>query len=116
MRRGERGAGSALAVGLVAAVVAAALLLLPLAAVLEARQRAVAAADAAALAGADTALGLVAGVPCHRAAIVARADGAVLARCAQRGLVVRVETRVPVLGFAVGGTAVAGPSPDVMLQ
>jgi secretion/DNA translocation related TadE-like protein len=113
MRRRERGAGSALAVGLVAAVVAGALLLLPLGAVLDARQGAVAAADAAALAGADTALGLVPGVPCDRAAQVARADRATVARCAQHGVVVRVETRVQVLGFTVGGTAVAGPSPLV---
>jgi hypothetical protein len=116
VRQAERGAGSALAVGLVAAVVAAALLLLPLAAVLEARQRAVVAAGAAALAGADTALGLVPGTPCTRAAGVARADGAALHRCAQRGVVVRVETRVAVLGFTVGGTAVAGPAVHVTQQ
>ena len=110
MTTGERGAGSVLAVGTVAVVVAAALLVLPLSVVLEARQRAVVAADAAALAGADTALGIVPGVPCDRAGEAATADRAEVVRCAQRGVLVRVETRVSVLGIAVGGAAVAGPS------
>ncbi|MCU1419075.1 MAG: hypothetical protein JWR57_244, partial [Mycetocola sp.] len=59
----ERGSGSVLAVALVASVLMLAGLVLPLNAALMTRQLTANAADAAALAAADTASGLVAGYP-----------------------------------------------------
>lgn len=108
---GEEGAGAALAVGLVAAVIAAFLLLAMVATVLDAHRRVVGIADAAALAGADTALGAATGLPCERASALVT-DGAVrLDSCEQRGTLVRVRVSVSVLGVAVRAVAVAGPPP-----
>ncbi|WP_347882092.1 Rv3654c family TadE-like protein [Amnibacterium sp. CER49] len=105
----DRGAGTVLAVGVVAALAALLVLLLPLAAVLAARGTAAQAADAAALAGADTALGAAPGVPCDRAAALAAANGAALATCEQSALVVRVDVVVTVLGLPLHAVATAGP-------
>jgi hypothetical protein len=109
--RREDGAGTVLAVALVAAVVAAFLLAAAGALVLDAHRRVVAAADAAALAGADVALGDATGVPCARAASLAAAADVRLDRCAQRGTLVRVHASTVVLGVALGADAVAGPPP-----
>ena len=49
-------------------------------------------ADAAALVGADTLLGAVAGYPCENAEQIAKADGAILNSCRIVGLGVIVET------------------------
>lgn len=111
MRR-EEGAGTALAVALVAAVVAAFLLAAVAAAVLDARRRVATAADAAALAGADVALGAATGVPCVRAAELAASAGVRLDGCAQRGDLVRVRLSTTVLGVALAADAVAGPPPS----
>jgi secretion/DNA translocation related TadE-like protein len=105
----ERGAGSVLAVGVIAVVVLCLGLVAPLAVVLQASRQAAAAADAAALAGADTALGAAPGVPCDRARAVATSNGATRFRCRQNGLLVRVDLAVVVLGLAVPGAARAGP-------
>lgn len=107
----EEGAGTVLAVAIAGALVAAFLLVAPLAVVLEARHRAEAAADSAALAGADVALGVATGIPCDRARRVALAAGAGAATCAQRGVLVRVTTAIGVLGMRAGAEAVAGPPP-----
>ena len=99
------------------AVVVAMLVLLaglvPVVVLLGAHQRAAAAADAAALAGADTALGAIAGIPCERAGEVARADGARLLRCRQTGTDVRVDVAVPALGLALPAAALAGAAGPV---
>ncbi|MFD1720923.1 Rv3654c family TadE-like protein [Amnibacterium endophyticum] len=106
----EEGAGSVLGVAVTGAVVAAFVLVAPLAVLLVAAHRAAAAADAAALAAGATALGLAVGVPCERAAEVARSSGAELASCRQHGDLVRVRAVVEALGLPLGADAVAGPS------
>jgi secretion/DNA translocation related TadE-like protein len=105
----ERGAGSVLAVSIVAAVVVLASLALPLYTVLVVRASVSGAADAAALAAADTVSGVVSGIPCERAAAVAQENGAQLDACASDGLVVTVSASRAVLGFRVVVAATAGP-------
>lgn len=113
MSDGERGSGTALAVGLVGAVAAATLGFAVLVPPLVARHAAVAAADSAALAAADVALGAAPGVPCDRASVVAAATGGRLTECRQRGAVVRVRVVVPAPLGAVAGESQAGPAtPD----
>lgn len=107
----ERGSGSVLAVALVASVLMLAGLVLPLNAALMTRQLTANAADAAALAAADTASGLVAGYPCANAAEAARLNGATLGECAVSGLDVRVTATRQVLGVLVSVGSRAGPSP-----
>jgi secretion/DNA translocation related TadE-like protein len=107
----ECGSGSVLAVALVASVLMLAGLALPLNAALSTRQLAANAADAAALAAADTASGLVPGFPCSNAAEAARLNGAVLGECAVDGLEVRVTATRQVLGVLVSVRSRAGPSP-----
>lgn len=75
-------------------------------------RRAAGAADASALAAADTASGVVDGVPCDRAAGVAAAGGARLAACTVDGLVATVTVAVPFGPLAATATARAGPPPD----
>jgi secretion/DNA translocation related TadE-like protein len=74
-----------------------------------ARQRAGIAADAAALAAADVAVGLIDGEPCSRAELVARANGAALADCAIAGPVAWVTAVVPYAGWQAEVRARAGP-------
>jgi secretion/DNA translocation related TadE-like protein len=73
------------------------------------RQAAAGTADAAALAAADVASGLVSGFPCARAARVAAANRASLASCAVDGLIVTVVVSRSILGITVTATATAGP-------
>jgi secretion/DNA translocation related TadE-like protein len=109
--RGDRGAGSVLAVAIVASLVCVMVMLLPLYSVLSHKQRLAGAADAAALAAADARVGILAGEPCELAREVAAGNGADVASCRLDGLVVTVEVRASIAGFAVGATATAGP-PD----
>jgi hypothetical protein len=109
--RCDHGAGTALALALVAAVVTVSALLFGVAVALDAHRRVVATADAAALAGADTALGNATGLPCARAAGMVAAAALRLDGCAQRGTLVRVRVSTSVLGVALGAVAVAGPPP-----
>lgn len=108
--RGERGAGTVVALGMVLGVVAALLLVLPVYAVLATRHSVVAAADAAALAAADGASGLEAGHPCELAGRVAGANGAAVTSCAVDGLVATVTVGRRVAGFWIEGSARAGPA------
>jgi secretion/DNA translocation related TadE-like protein len=107
--RPERGAATVLMVGVIAVVVAVATFAAGLGLVVTARHRASAAADAAALAAADTALGATSGIPCERAATVAVAAGVHLAACRQEGVCARVEVRLSVLTFEVRARSRAGP-------
>lgn len=109
----ERGAGTALGIGLVAAIAVVTLALGALVPQLVARHRALAAADAAALAAADVALGAAPGVPCDRAGEIARANGATLTACRQQGVVVRVRVVIAAPLLPVAGDAQAGPPPMV---
>ena len=76
-------------------------------------QRVSAAADAAALAAADTVSGAVPATehPCDVAARVARSSGTVLAHCELDGLVATVQMRTAYAGIAVSARARAGPDP-----
>ncbi|GAB3605318.1 hypothetical protein GCM10027413_07270 [Conyzicola nivalis] len=108
----ERGAGSVLAVAIIAAVLCLTVMLVPLYSVFAKKQSLAGAADAAALAAADVRVGLEPGEPCAVAARVASANGGRLASCHVDGLVVTVRVTATVAGFAVGVAATAGP-PDI---
>jgi secretion/DNA translocation related TadE-like protein len=78
-------------------------------AALAARQRVIAAADAGALAAADTALGIHPGVPCAAARVVVEAHGAALTRCELDGVVATVVASNAIAGVEVSAAARAGP-------
>jgi secretion/DNA translocation related TadE-like protein len=101
--------GSVLTVGIAAGLIAITGTALPAHAALAARQAVAGAADAAALAAADVAVGRVPGVPCELAADVAAANGATLSSCAADGLVVTVTASRGLLGILVTASATAGP-------
>lgn len=107
--REERGAGSILAVAVLATIVSTFLLVAPLCRVLVVRAEVAGAADAAALAAADVARGIYPGVPCVIAASVATANGARLGECRVDGVIVTVRVSVAVLAFSVTAAATAGP-------
>ena len=107
----EEGAGAVLAVGLAGAVIAGFLVAGAAGVVLEAHLRVEAAADSAALAGADVRLGVATGLPCVAAAAMAAEADVRLDRCAVRGTLVRVRLSTDALGFPLGAEAVAGPPP-----
>lgn len=109
--RDDAGAGGVLALAVVGVTVACVLAALSLGTALAARQRLVAAADASALAAADTLLGVVSGDPCARAADVAAAHHVALARCALEGAEARVAVGANVLGLPISAESRAGPSP-----
>jgi secretion/DNA translocation related TadE-like protein len=111
--RPELGAATVLMIGVIAVIVAVAGFAVTLGLVVTARHRASAAADAAALAAADTALGATAGIPCERAATVALAAGAHVVGCRQQGVCASVEVRLSVLTFEVRARALAGPPAGV---
>lgn len=105
----ERGAGSVLALAVVAVVLAVTATLLALVVALAARHQAQSAADASALAAADVASGLVAGVPCEAAARAAELGGSVLVGCVVEGGVATVSVARSVLGADVLVTSRGGP-------
>jgi secretion/DNA translocation related TadE-like protein len=107
----DRGAGTALAVGVVGAVAAATVGFAALVPSLVARHEALTAADGSALAAADVLLGAATGVPCDRASAVAAASGATIAECRVTSLVVRVRVVVAAPFGPVTGEARAGPDP-----
>ncbi|WP_241981682.1 Rv3654c family TadE-like protein [Cryobacterium sp. TMT1-19] len=107
----ERGSGTVLALGVLGAVMLLTAVLLPLFAALVVGQAVQGAADAAALAAADTASGAVAGVPCAAAAEAARLNGASVTVCTVEGLIASVTAVRGYLGFELGAQARAGP-PD----
>lgn len=107
--RRDDGAGSLLAVAVIGAVLAVTFLLVPLYTVLTVRARAEGSADAAALAAADVAIGIVPGIPCAVAADVAEANRARVTECQADGVIVTVRVSITVLGFSVQSAATAGP-------
>ena len=80
-RAPDDGAGTVLALGVVAVLGALVLACAALGSAVVARHRANAAADLAALAAADRTLGRIPGAPCPAAAAVAAADGAAVSSC-----------------------------------
>jgi len=107
----DAGSGSALALGIVAAIVALVAVLLPLYSVFADRARIAAAADAGALAAADAVAGFSAVDPCSLAAALAAEAGATMASCVVDGLVVTVVVSDAILGVTLTQTATAGPPP-----
>ncbi|MGV8897552.1 MAG: Rv3654c family TadE-like protein [Rhodoglobus sp.] len=108
--RSDAGAGSILSVAIIGAVMALTMMLAPLYIGVVARRSVAGAADAAALAAADTAIGRVPGVPCDAAAVVAGANGASIVSCTVDGLIVSVTAQRTVLGIPVTAAATAGPA------
>jgi secretion/DNA translocation related TadE-like protein len=105
----ERGSGGVLALAVLAILAMLALAAVGVGAALAARQRVIAAADAGALAAADTALGIHPGIPCEVAAAVVAAHRATLVGCEVDGVVATVTASGSVAGFAVTAQARAGP-------
>ncbi len=108
--RADAGSGSILAVAIVGAVTALTLMVAPLYMGYSARRSISGAADAAALAAADTAVGIVPGIPCDAAAAVATANGASIVSCTLDGMIVTVTAETSVMGISVTATATAGPA------
>jgi secretion/DNA translocation related TadE-like protein len=106
---GDRGSGSVLAVGLIAAIAVLTAVLVPLYSALATRSSVGVAADAAALAAADVAVGIAPGIPCETARRVVSAQGAALTSCAVDGLIVTVVASRRILGVDVVAAATAGP-------
>ena len=104
-------AGSVLALGLVGVTLTLGAGLVAVGGAAVHAQRVAAAADAAALAAADTAAGAVTGEPCTRARQVAAASDARLVHCALDGLVATVEVERSFAAFPVRAAARAGPPP-----
>ncbi|TFD43731.1 helicase [Cryobacterium sp. TMT1-2-1] len=98
-----------LAVALIGATLTVTLLGVPLLALLAVGQSVQNAADAAALAAADTASGAVAGFPCTAAAEAAALNGASVVTCTLDGLISSVTVARTVAGFALTSSARAGP-------
>lgn len=107
--RGDAGSGSVLAIAVIASAVAVTLMLVSLTQALVLKQRVVAAADAAALAAADTASGALAGFPCDAAQKAARLNGARLDRCEIDGLIASVSAVSSYWGLNISVLARAGP-------
>jgi len=107
--RQDEGSGAVLAVGIVAVLLCLASLISPLYIGLLAKQRAASAADNAALAGADVAIGILPGASCDAARLVAEAGGAALDVCRADGVVITVRVSMVVLGLGVSASATAGP-------
>lgn len=106
----ERGSGSILSVAILGTVLTLAILLIPLLLGLTERRSVAGAADAAALAAADTVVGIIPGVPCDSAGRVARANGASIVSCEVDGVIVTVTALRMLLGVSVTAVATAGPS------
>jgi len=109
--RAERGAGTIIMLGLVATVVALTALVIPLYWGLSVRHALAGATDAAALAAADTASGLIAGYPCGNAERLALANDANIEECTVDGRIVTVTASRRILGILVTTSATAGPPP-----
>jgi secretion/DNA translocation related TadE-like protein len=109
----SRGSASVLGIAVIGVMVALVVMMLPLYIGLSSRQAVIAAADAAALAGADTASGRIPGYVCEVAGEVAEANGATLAGCAAAGLVVTVTTHREFLGLRLTASATAGPPTEL---
>ncbi len=110
--RNETGSGSVLMIGVVALVLSTGSAAVSISAAFAVKQRTAHAADAAALAAADTATGMVAGFPCEAAEKAARLNGADLGGCEIEGHIARVIARGQYLGIEVAVQARAGPARD----
>ena len=101
--------GTVVTVGLAVGLAGLAAACLPVCGALATRQAVAGAADAAALAAADVAVGIHPGLPCAQADQVAAANGAELLACELDGLVATVTVSRGILGIPVTARATAGP-------
>jgi secretion/DNA translocation related TadE-like protein len=101
--------GSILAASVAGSTILLTALVLPVGAALVEKRVIAGAADAAALAAADVASGLVPGVLCDAAARLAEANGGALSTCEVDGAVVTVGVSGSVLGIPFTIHATAGP-------
>lgn len=111
--RTERGAASVLAVAIITTLLTVLFALMPLCLAVTERNRLAGAADAAALAAADVAVGREPGTPCAAAERVAGANAARITACRADGVVVTVRVTSARgfggLPFDLDATATAGP-------
>lgn len=107
--RTERGSGTVLGFAVLAAVVGVTIVALPLYGAFVGRQAVSGAADAAALAAADTRAGVVSGYPCTLAQAIAEVNQTRLLSCELDGLVATVAVSRTILGIEVVVFATAGP-------
>ena len=107
--RDERGSGTVLGIGVIAAILTVTAAAVPALGLLVARGQAAGAADAAALAGADVASGAIAGSICDAARSVASANLATLRDCVVDGQNVTVSATVDWLGVGIVARSRAGP-------
>ena len=109
----DAGSGTILGVAIIAATMLATGLVVTTFAVLALQQGVRNAADAAALAAADTASGAIAGFPCEAAAQAAMLNGAAVSSCAVGGLISDISVERVVGPFVFRSRSRAGPPPDV---
>jgi len=102
-------AGTILSVGIVGCAATLAIAFTAVGAAAVSSQRLAGAADAAALAAADAASGVVEGAPCERAAEIAVAAGSELAACELDGVIATVTVTGTFGRFAATASARAGP-------
>lgn len=107
--REQTGSGGVLALAVLAMLAVLTLAAVGVGAALAARQRVIAAADAGALAAADTALGIHPGIPCEVAGAVVAAHRATLVSCDVEGVVATVSASDDIVGVTVMAQARAGP-------
>lgn len=108
-RLSERGAGSMLALAVLAATVLLTTLVVSVLALLADARSVANAADAAALAAADTASGAIAGFSCEAAEAVATLNDTAVTQCTVIGLVASVSVLRRVHGIDISASARAGP-------
>ena len=108
----EQGAGSILAIAVLGATVLLTTLIVSTFALLAVGRSVANAADAAALAAADTASGAIAGYPCPAADAVAALNEVAVTRCVVAGLIASVSVTRTVLGIELAASARAGPPPE----
>lgn len=108
----DDGAGTALAIGVVAAVVIVASTMLPLTLGFAKTRTLAATADSAALAAADTASGALPGYPCEAAASAVRLGGGDLVECRVDAAIASVTVADDILGIRAESTSRAGPPPS----
>ncbi|TFB73327.1 hypothetical protein E3O06_08865 [Cryobacterium glaciale] len=108
-RPAERGAGSILALAVLAGTVLLTTLIVSILGLLAVGRSVANAADAAALAAADTASGAIAGYPCAAADAAATLNETAVTHCTVTGLIASVSVRRRVHGIDISASARAGP-------
>jgi secretion/DNA translocation related TadE-like protein len=109
----DEGSGAILGVAIIAATMLATGLVVTTFAMLALQQGVHNAADAAALAAADTASGAIAGFPCEAAAQAATLNGATVSSCTVGGLVADINVERAAGPFVLRSRSRAGPPTEL---